>query len=60
MKKYNTKTILIPGRSEQSFAEHEAILEALKKKDCKSAESLMVEHVLSVREVFKDHFQLLL
>ena len=60
MKKYNTKTILIPGRSDQSFAEHEAIFRALKNKDCARAESLMVEHVMNVREVFQKNFQLLL
>lgn len=60
MKKYNTKIILIPGRSDQSFAEHEAILDALKNKDCLSAENHMTQHVMNIREIFSRNFQLLL
>lgn len=60
MKKYNTKTILIPGRSGQSFVEHQAIFEALKNGNSDEAEKLMVKHILNVREVFSKNYQLLL
>ena len=60
MRKYNTKTILIPHRSNQSFAEHEAIYEAVKQRDGRKAEELMVTHIMNVRQVFQENFQLLL
>lgn len=61
MKKYNTKTILIPKRSDQSFGEHEAIFEAVKKNgDPQGAESLMITHIMNVRKVFQENYQLLL
>ncbi len=60
MKKYNTKTILIPKRSDQSFGEHEAIFEAVKNRDPQGAESLMITHIMNVRKVFQENYQLLL
>lgn len=60
MKKYNTKTILIPKRSDQSFGEHEAIFEAVKNGDPQGAESLMITHIMNVRKVFQENYQLLL
>ncbi|MDC7230593.1 MAG: GntR family transcriptional regulator [Sphaerochaetaceae bacterium] len=60
MKKYNTKTILIPKRSDQSFGEHEAIFEAVKNHNCQEAEALMITHIMNVRKVFQENYQLLL
>jgi DNA-binding GntR family transcriptional regulator len=59
MRKYNTKTILIPGRSSQSYAEHSAIFEAVKGRDDELAEALMLRHVNSVRRIFKENYSLL-
>lgn len=59
MRKYNTKTILIPGRSTQSFDEHLAILNAIKKRDAALAESLMVTHINNVRKTFEENYFLL-
>lgn len=59
MRKYNTKTILIPGRSSQSYAEHSAIFEAIKNRDDELAEALMLRHVNSVRRIFKENYSLL-
>lgn len=59
MRKYNTKTILIPGRSSQSFAEHAAILEAVKNRDDELAEALILRHVNSVRKIFQENYSLL-
>jgi len=60
MKKYNTKTILIPKRSNQSFGEHEAIFGAVKNGDSQGAEALMITHIMNVRKVFQENYQLLL
>ena len=59
MRKYNTKTILIPGRSSQSYAEHSAIFEAIKSRDAELAEALMLRHVNSVRKIFQENYSLL-
>jgi DNA-binding GntR family transcriptional regulator len=59
MKKYNGKTILIPGRSEISYNEHAAILDALRKRNALLAEERVRAHILSVRSVFDEYYQLL-
>lgn len=59
MSKYNTKTILIPGRDSQSFAEHSAIYDAIKNRDPDLAESLMVRHISNVRKTFEENYTLL-
>lgn len=59
MSKYNTKTILIPGRDAQSFAEHSAILEAVKRRDAEAAGSLVSRHIDNVRRTFQEHYDLL-
>lgn len=59
MRKYNTKTILIPGRNSQSFAEHSAIFEAVKNRDAELAEALMIRHINNVRKIFKENYSLL-
>ncbi len=60
MSKYNTKTILIPGRNEASIAEHSAILKAIQNGEAQLAGSLMKRHILNVRETFKEHYTLLI
>lgn len=59
MRKYNTKTILIPGRDNQSFSEHHAIYEAVKNRDAELAQALMSRHILNVRKTFEENFTLL-
>lgn len=59
MRKYNTKTILVPGRDSQSFSEHSAILAAIKNRDPELAEVLMSRHIGNVRKTFKDNYSLL-
>ena len=60
MKKYNTKTILIPKRSDQSFKEHEDIFNAVKNGSCLEAQALMITHIMNVRKIFEKNYQLLL
>lgn len=59
MAKYNTKTILIPGRSTQSLDEHALILAAIKEKDCDLAGKRMEVHIYNVRQTFEDNHALL-
>lgn len=60
LKKYNFKTILVPGRSGQSLEEHKAILDAVRRKDAALAEALMCRHIDSVRVTFRENHALLL
>jgi len=59
MSKYNTKTILVPGRDSQSFAEHSAIYDAIKNRDPELAEALMDRHISNVRKTFEENYTLL-
>lgn len=59
MSKYNTKTILIPGRDEFSLAEHTAIFNAIKERDLVQAGELMRKHIANVRQTFIDNYTLL-
>jgi DNA-binding GntR family transcriptional regulator len=59
LKRYNIKTILIQGRGENSLEEHSKILSALEKQDADEAEKLMRHHIANLREVLKNHFELL-
>ena len=59
MSKYNTKTILVPGRDAQSFQEHSRILQAIKDRDPDKAEQYMTTHILNVRKTFEANYQLL-
>ncbi len=59
MSKYNTKTILIPGRDAQSFSEHSAILAAVKARDAEAAAALVTRHISNVRQTFQEHYDLL-
>lgn len=59
MSKYNTKTILIPGRDNQSFEEHAAIFDAIKARQPLTAETLMRTHIKNVRDCFEQNYLLL-
>lgn len=59
MSKYNTKTILIPGRDTQSFEEHSAILAAVRRRDAEAAGELISRHISNVRRTFQEHYSLL-
>lgn len=59
MKKYNSKTILIPGRSDHSLQEHTAIYEAIRDRDADRAEECIKKHIHNVRDVFDQYYSLL-
>ena len=56
MRKYNAKTILVPGRDARSFEEHNMILEAIQKQDASAAEECMRSHV---GKTFEEYYALL-
>ena len=59
MRKYNAKTILVPGRDARSFEEHNMILEAIQKQDASAAEECMRSHVGNGRKTFEEYYALL-
>ncbi|GHV96606.1 GntR family transcriptional regulator [Spirochaetia bacterium] len=59
MRKYNTKTILVPGRDVNSFAEHSAIFKAFKKRNTAEAEALVEQHILNVKKTLEENISLL-
>ena len=58
MRKYNTRTILVPGRADHSFAEHSAILEAIRRRSPEDAEKAMRYHIANVQKEFEENFEL--
>lgn len=59
MKKYNSKTILVPGRDESSLIEHTKILESIKNHNENDAELYMRIHIRNVADTFRKNFNLL-
>ena len=60
IRKYNTKTILVPGRPQAAVVEHQKIVDAIKAKDAILTEKYMIEHVSNVRQTLKDNHALLM
>lgn len=59
MSKYNSKTVLIPGRVDAGYREHSAILEAIVARDVDAAAKLTAQHIRGVRNTFDKNFDLL-
>lgn len=59
MSKYNSKTILVPGRNQLSYEEHTAILRAILCRDAQLAEALVRHHISNVRKAYEKYFSLL-
>ena len=59
MRKYNSKTILIPGRDTSSLQEHRQILESIEKRDIQLAEEYMRRHIRNVRNIFENYYSFL-
>jgi DNA-binding GntR family transcriptional regulator len=51
--RFQYRTILVPGRSERSFQEHRAIVEAITKHDADLAEAAMRQHLSLVAEALR-------
>ncbi|WP_126428754.1 GntR family transcriptional regulator [Brevibacillus marinus] len=58
--RYHFRTILVPGRNEQSLQEHKNIYAALKQRDAAAAEEAMKHHVANVRKTIEENYQYLL
>lgn len=59
MSKYNGKSILVPGRKEQSLKEHIDIVDAIKKRDVDLAEKCMNIHMHNVMVALDDYYSIL-
>lgn len=59
MRKYNSKTILIHGRSEQSLTEHTEIYNAIHDRDVEKADEYMQAHIRNVRHTFEQYYEFL-
>lgn len=57
--RYQYRTVLVPGRQEQSLREHKAIVAAIQQRDPAAAEAAMRTHVAHVRETLSQAAQLL-
>ena len=51
--RFQYRTILLPGRSERSFVEHRAIVEAIAAHDPDAAEAAMRRHLSQVAETLR-------
>jgi len=58
--RYQFRTILVPGRSQESLKEHRKIYEALQAHDEVEAEKAIRDHVSNVRRIIEQNYQLLL
>jgi DNA-binding GntR family transcriptional regulator len=56
LQRVHFKTILVPGRKEDSLKEHNQILEALKKRDEKEAEEAVKFHISQIRNTIKNNY----
>jgi len=59
LNRFQLRTILLPGRSESSYREHERILNALKARDPGAVEEAVRAHISSVRNLIAQHYHLL-
>ena len=60
LRKYSSRTILIPGRDIGSYNEHVAIFEAVKKRDAEAAGDCMLVHISNLQKTFTENAGLLL
>lgn len=58
--RYHFRTILVPGRNWDSFAEHTKILHALKQRDANLAEEAVKSHIANVRRTIEQNYSYLI
>jgi len=58
--RYQFRTILVPGRTDNSLQEHKEIFNALKLKDGERAEVAIKKHISHVKETIENYFQFLI
>ncbi|NLY45408.1 MAG: GntR family transcriptional regulator [Tissierella sp.] len=59
LRSFNKRTILIPGRAEESYKEHIELLEALESNDAERSEIIMRKHMASVRNTLIKNYDML-
>lgn len=59
LSRFHFRTILIPGRNQNSYQEHKNIYEALKAHDEKLAQEAVMAHILNVRKTIHENYSLL-
>ncbi|NEY20820.1 GntR family transcriptional regulator [Bacillus ginsengihumi] len=60
LRRFQLKTILVPGRHEESFKEHQKILNALKLRDEKWVEDAVKYHISQVRRTIAENYSFLM
>lgn len=50
------RTIFVPGRNQESYSEHQKILDALKSSDAKKAEEAVKKHIANIHQVIKQYY----
>jgi len=58
-KRFNVRTILIPGRDNNSFSEHKAIMDALDQRDAATAATMMGMHIANMADILKKNYSIL-
>jgi DNA-binding GntR family transcriptional regulator len=58
--RYHLRTILVPGRTQNSYQEHKKILEALKAHDEQLAQEAVMNHIANIRQTVQQNFSYLL
>ena len=58
LSRYQIKTMLVPGRAEQSLTEHKALLEALKNKDVDKAVEIITVHLSNVSSTIEKYIKI--
>ncbi|WP_338448184.1 GntR family transcriptional regulator [Niallia oryzisoli] len=59
LNRYYFRTILVPGRKEQSIKEHGAILKSLQSRDPVKCEEAVKKHVMNLRELIQGNYNYL-
>ena len=59
LRRYNKRTILIEGRSNDSYKEHEELFNALEARNPEEAERIIRKHVANVRHVLIENYSML-
>lgn len=60
LNRFHFRTILVPGRNQESIEEHKRILQALKSRNVEEAEKAIVSHVSNIRKIIETNYHYLL
>lgn len=55
LRRFQIKTMMVPGRSDESWREHNALLAALKQRDADMASAVIVTHIDNVLKTILDY-----